>query len=212
MRNFHTKKHPLLDFEEGEYFCQIVLASNNKNKHEEFSSLLRDSGIKLVFSDMKIDVEENGSSFYSNAYLKARAWSEMTGLPALADDSGIAVRSLDWLPGVRSARIVAGSDEKRNTWLLDNLKGKSDRYAQYIAALALCDAKNGWTLASEARCGGQIAEAPRGSNGFGYDPLFIPDGYSKTFGELDREIKLKISHRSFALRNLLYMIKFAIVS
>lgn len=186
---------------------KIVLASNNKNKHKEFSELLKDSGLELVRADEKIEVNETGESFLENARLKAHAWSLKTGCKALADDSGILVRALSWLPGVRSARIVEGSDEDRNNWLLESLGESADRYAEYAASVVLCDAREGWTIETEARCGGEIATSPRGNNGFGYDPIFIPRGYSQTFGELSEDVKMKISHRALAVRHLLRKIQ-----
>ena len=185
---------------------KVVLASGNENKHREFKKLLEDSEIELICSREKIDVEENGNSFLSNALIKAQAWSRETGLPALADDSGIIVRALKWMPGIHSARIVEGTDNDRNEWLLAQLNDKEDRYAEYVAALALCDSENGWAIETEANCCGMIAGCQRGSSGFGYDPLFIPSGYSKTFGELSALVKLKISHRSIALKKLLYVV------
>jgi len=185
---------------------KIVFASGNEYKYGEFRKLLDGSEIELVYYPEKMEVEENGNSFFSNAFIKAKAWSCKTGLPALADDSGIVVRALNWMPGIRSARIIEGTDYDRNEWLLAELKDKDDRYAEYVAALALCDNENGLTIETEGRCSGTIADNQRGNMGFGYDPLFIPNGYSNTFGELSTEIKLKISHRSIALNRLLYIV------
>ena len=185
---------------------KVVLASGNRNKHKEFNKLLEGSRIELVTLLEEIEVEENGNSFFSNAWIKAKAWSRVTGLPALADDSGIIVRALNWIPGIRSARIIDGTDSDRNKWLLEEMKDKTDRYAEYVAALALCDYKGGWTIEAEGRCPGMIDVCERGDLGFGYDPLFIPNGYSGTFGELSAEVKQKISHRSIALYKLLYIV------
>jgi len=185
---------------------KTVFASGNEYKYGEFKKLLEGSEIELIFCTEKFEVEENGSSFFSNAYIKAKAWSCKTGLPALADDSGIIVRALDWMPGIRSARIIEGSDNDRNEWLLSELKDKEDRYAEYVAALALCDNESGFTIETEGRCPGVVAEYQSGHQGFGYDPLFIPNGYTKTFGELPTEVKLRISHRSVALNKLLYVV------
>jgi XTP/dITP diphosphohydrolase len=185
---------------------KVVLASGNRNKHKEFKKLLEGSEIELVSRFDEIEAEENGNSFFSNAWIKAKAWSRETGLPALADDSGIIVRALNWIPGIHSARIIEGTDSDRNKWLLAQLKDKADRYAEYVAALALCDYESGWTIETEGRCSGKIDNCERGFLGFGYDPLFIPNGYSETFGELCAEVKLKISHRSIALNKLLYIV------
>ena len=185
---------------------KVVLASGNEHKHQEFKKLLEGSEIELVYSFEKLEVEENGNSFFSNALIKASAWSRKTGLPALADDSGIIVRALNWMPGIHSARVIEGTDKDRNEWLMAQLKDKEDRYAEYVAALFLCDHENGWAIGTEGSCPGTIAGCQLGNSGFGYDPLFIPIGYSKTFGELSAEVKLKISHRSIALNKLLYVV------
>jgi XTP/dITP diphosphohydrolase len=190
----------------GIFIVKVVLASGNENKHREFKKLLEGSEIELVPHVEKLEVEENGNSFLSNALIKAKAWSGKTGLPALADDSGIIVRTINWLPGIRSARIIEGSDDDRNKWLLAQLKDRGDRYAEYVAALALCDCESGWIVETEGHCPGTIADCQHGNSGFGYDPLFIPNGYFKTFGELSAEVKLKISHRSIALNKLLYVV------
>ena len=185
---------------------KVVLASCNEHKHVEFKRALEGSEIELVNIVEKLEVDENGNSFFSNALIKARAWSHKTGLPALADDSGIIVRALDWAPGIRSARIIEGTDKDRNEWLLAQLKDKEDRHAEYVAALVLYISENGLAIGAEGSCPGTIADHQRGSSGFGYDPLFIPIGYTKTFGELSTEEKLKISHRSIALKKLLYVV------
>ena len=185
---------------------KVVLASSNEYKHGEFKKLLEDSKIELVYYPQKLEIEENGSSFFSNALIKARAWSIETGLPALSDDSGIIVRAISWMPGIHSARIIEGTDKDRNEWLLTQLNGKEDRYAEYVAALVLYNQKSGWAIGTEGRCPGTISAYQRGNSGFGYDPLFIPTGYEKTFGELSAEVKLKISHRSIALNKLLYVV------
>ena len=185
---------------------KVVLASSNEHKHGEFKKLLEDSEIELVYYPQKLEIEENGSSFFSNALIKARAWSIKTGLPALSDDSGIIVRDISWMPGIHSARIIEGTDKDRNEWLLTQLKDKEDRYAEYVAALVLCNYESGWAIGTEGRCPGTISAYQRGNSGFGYDPLFIPVGYEKTFGELPTEVKLKISHRSIALNKLLHVV------
>ena len=185
---------------------KVIFASGNEHKQGEFKKLLEGSRIELVYSPEKLEVEENGDSFFSNALIKAKAWSRKTGLPALADDSGIVVRSLSGMPGIRSARIIEGTDKDRNEWLLAQLEDKDDRFAEYVAALVLCNNERGWAIGTEGSCPGTIAALQRGNSGFGYDPLFIPIGYSKTFGELSSEIKLRISHRSIALNKLLHVV------
>ncbi len=182
---------------------KMVIASGNRHKFEEFRDLLAPLGVELIFGrDLSsLDVEETGSSFLENASLKARSWAKETGFPALADDSGIEVNALDGRPGIYSAR-VASDDEGCRNWLLESLQGKSDRGARYTAALVLAfpDGKL-WSV--EGHCYGTVAQEPRGSNGFGYDPIFVPEGYDMTFGELDPSIKARISHRAKASASFL---------
>ena len=147
-------------------------------------------------------VEETGETYAENALLKARAWAVASGLPSLADDSGLEVKALDWGPGVYSARVVPGPDAARNVWLLDSLEGREDRRARFVAALALA-VPGRWTLICEGDCPGRIAESLRGAGGFGYDPLFLPDGFDVSFAELPPETKNRISHRASALKSLL---------
>ena len=152
----------------------------------------------------QINIVENGSSYEENAEIKARAWAEVSGLPCLADDSGLEVEALNNAPGIYSARIVDGDDNARNLWLLDklkNFKDKSSRRARFAASLVLIFNNN--KIIANGICEGYIAEKISGSNGFGYDPLFIPKGFDVTFADLSSEIKNKISHRALAVKNLL---------
>ncbi len=177
---------------------EMVIASGNRNKFIEFRDLLAPLGVVLKFGKdvAALDVEETGSSFRENAALKASAWASLTGIPALADDSGIEVDALGGRPGIFSARMGA-DDEACRRWLLDSLADQQNRRARYVAALVLA-MPDGSLWSTEEYCYGEVAYGPRGSNGFGYDPLFIPDGYDKTFGELDAEVKADISHRAKA--------------
>ena len=147
-------------------------------------------------------VEETGDSYAVNAVLKARAWASASGLPSLADDSGLEVAALGGAPGVHSARIVEGSDEDRNRWLLSRMEGRRDRRARFAAALAL-SIPGKWVLVCEGECLGRIAEAPMGAGGFGYDPLFLPDGFEDSFAGLSADTKNAVSHRAAAVRALM---------
>ncbi|GHV34938.1 non-canonical purine NTP pyrophosphatase [Synergistales bacterium] len=185
-------------------FDVILLATTNRGKYREFSEIL--TGVlarKLLFAPdaAPLDVEENGATYASNAVLKARAWAAASGLPALADDSGLEVEALGWRPGLFSARAAAGADSDRNRWLLSELYEKAARRASFVADVAL--AMPEWTLVCEGVCDGRISEAEAGEGGFGYDPLFIPDGFNISFAELPMEIKNKISHRAKAVKALL---------
>ena len=159
-------------------------------------------------SDIK--VEETGSSYAENAEIKARAWAEASGLPCLADDSGLEVAALNGAPGLYSARVQGlKNDEARNLWLLDQLKdfkGRDARRARFAASLVLIN--NNFKVTGSGVCNGYIAESMSGANGFGYDPLFIPDGFDVSFAELGAEIKNKISHRALAVKDLFNNLKF----
>lgn len=186
---------------------KLVIATANHGKYKEFEYLIKTYG-KNFFTDeiifapeiSNLIVEETGKTYAENAMLKARAWAEKSGLPCLADDSGLEVEALDGAPGLYSARIIQGTENKIS-WLLGELKGKSNRRARFTASLALC-VPDEYILICDGHCSGVIADAPRGSNGFGYDPLFIPDGYEKTFAELSQEIKNSISHRTNAFKKI----------
>nr|WP_321500338.1 RdgB/HAM1 family non-canonical purine NTP pyrophosphatase [uncultured Dethiosulfovibrio sp.] len=181
----------------------MVIASGNKGKFVEFRDLLSPLGIELHFGkDMSdLDVEETGSTFLENATLKARAWASHAKMAALADDSGIEVEALDGRPGIYSARM--GCDERScRDWLLNELQGIENRKARYTAALVLA-LPDGGLWSTEEYCYGTVAVEPRGENGFGYDPIFIPEGYDMTFGELEGSIKSSISHRAKASRNFI---------
>jgi XTP/dITP diphosphohydrolase len=192
----------------------LIFASGNRNKYAEMAELLAPTGLKILFGGdvASLDVEETGFTYAGNALLKARAWAERTGIPAVADDSGVEVRALDWAPGIYSARMAA-TDVLRNEWLLGRLSereeetpGEPDRRARYVAALALCVPDGTFTLICEGTCWGRILREPRGGGGFGYDPLFAPDGYERSFGELDRSVKQRISHRAIASFRLVNML------
>lgn len=207
---------------------RLILASGNKGKMREFRSFFdeiesfRSSGVELVLAS-EIDgakkildsVDENGSSYEENALIKARSLADHYGEPTIADDSGIEVEHLGWAPGIRSARIVAGSDEDRTKWLLDNLRDVpgQDRRARFVACVvvALPESFRRSTgrdrFACEGIVNGKIAISPRGDGGFGYDPVFIPDGYDKTFGELPAEVKAAISHRAIAVKGIAKMME-----
>ncbi|MDY3868664.1 MAG: RdgB/HAM1 family non-canonical purine NTP pyrophosphatase [Pyramidobacter sp.] len=193
----------------GLLFDKLVLASGNRHKYEEFKQLLAPLHIQLFFGgdfSSPIDVEETGNTFEENAALKACAWARYTGLPAVSDDSGIEVRALGWQPGIHSARI-APDDEACRQWLIAQMADKTDRCARYAAALVLAFPDTGVYWSTLCHCEGSVIQEKRGTNGFGYDPLFIPDGYTQTFGELPPEVKSKLSHRAKASAAFIEMLK-----
>ncbi|MBQ7262786.1 MAG: non-canonical purine NTP pyrophosphatase [Synergistaceae bacterium] len=186
-------------------FDRLVVATGNEGKYRELSALLPRALVsEPTFAPelARLVVDETGDGYAENALLKARAWARESGLPSLADDSGLEVAALGGAPGLRSARVVPGPDEARVRWLLSQLEGESDRRARFVAALALV-VPGQWTLICEGGCPGRIAEAPSGTGGFGYDPVFVPDGYDVSFAALPGATKMMISHRAAAVRAML---------
>jgi len=179
---------------------KLILASNNQGKIAEIKSLLPGIAI-FTMRDIGFEdaIEEPYDSFRENARIKAKTIHDFCGLPVLADDSGLCVDALDGRPGVFSARFAGpdATDAENNEKLLGALEGAESRKGHYVAMLCLII--RGEAHFFEGRCDGSIAAAPKGSLGFGYDPLFIPDGYDRTFGEIDPGIKSRISHRAKAL-------------
>ncbi|MBQ6774029.1 MAG: RdgB/HAM1 family non-canonical purine NTP pyrophosphatase [Synergistaceae bacterium] len=184
---------------------KLVIATANAGKFREFHELAKDFVSEVIFAHeiAKLIVDETGKTYSENAMLKASAWAKISGLPCLADDSGLEVNALDGAPGLYSARIIHGPDNDKVSWLLESLRDKSDseRKARFAASLALC-IPDDYMLICEGFCYGTIAHAPAGNNGFGYDPVFIPDGYNKTFAQLEPDIKNSLSHRNNAFRKI----------
>ena len=186
---------------------RLVLASANAAKLREISMMLQGSSWDVVPQQAYgVDpIAEPHLTFVENALAKARHAAARTGLPALADDSGLCVESLNGAPGVRSARFAGGgaSDQANNAELLRRLNGVTERSAHYACVIvAIRSAEDAEPIIVDARWNGQIAEAPRGSGGFGYDPLFYVASLGLTAAELDPEQKNRISHRGVALRRL----------
>lgn len=185
----------------------MILASNNAHKLEEFRAILADMGLEIVpqrAAGCDFEVDETGETFEENAWLKAVAVTRATGRPAVADDSGLMVDALGGAPGVRSARYTGShedSDEDRYRLLLKNLDGVEQRSARFVSCICLTF-PNGDVLRARGVCEGEILPAPRGANGFGYDPVFRPAGYDCSMAELPPEEKNRISHRGNALKLL----------
>lgn len=177
---------------------RILFASANRGKYVEVVELFAPLRIDIVYGPdvVVLDVDETGSSYASNARLKAKAYFDASGMPSLADDSGMEVRALGWEPGIFSAR-VAPTDGERIARILGRMRGVEDRFARYVAAFALYF-PSGCCFVTEGACSGTLRETPAGVRGFGYDPIFSPSGYDCTFGELPDEVKRKISHRAVA--------------
>lgn len=185
---------------------KLILSTGNKNKVKEIRDILKDLPIEVLSKDeiglVDFDVVEDGVTLEENSLKKARELSRLVDYMVMADDSGIFVDSLGGEPGVYSARYGGedGNDDLNNLTLLKNLKGK-DRTASFQSVIALItEDKREYTV--KGICEGRVLEEPKGDNGFGYDPLFVPDGFQKTFAELDGDIKNAISHRRRAIDGL----------
>ena len=189
---------------------KLIIASNNKHKIREIKQILSDRFDEILsLSEAGVDHEtvEDGDTFLDNALKKAREISALTGCAALADDSGLCVKALNGEPGVYSARYAGGrvehtADADNNAYLLSRLAPYTDRTAYFACCMALVY-PDGTTFTAEGYMHGRIIDAPRGECGFGYDPLFVPDGESRTVAEMTDGEKNAISHRANALKNLL---------
>ncbi len=191
---------------------QVVVASNNAGKLREIAAILGPLGIEAI-PQSRFNVPEAPEphpTFVENALAKARNAARHTGLPALADDSGICVNALGGAPGVQSARFAGEpkSDQRNNQKLVTDLAGQADRSAYYFAVLVLVNSENDpRPLIAEGRWAGMMVDTPRGSNGFGYDPYFFLPEHAKTVAELDVDLKNQVSHRAIALRRLAALLK-----
>lgn len=187
---------------------KLLIASNNPGKVKEISSLLSPFGIEVISAtDFNIkEPEETGVTFAQNALLKAQYYGKLTSLPALSDDSGLCIEALDGFPGVYSARFAGEDRNFTNAFKLieEKLQAKNlnTSPAAFICSLALWW-PNGQLVEVEGKVTGNISFPPRGKKGFGYDPIFIADGYNQSFAEMDAAEKNKISHRAMALKQLI---------
>ena len=185
---------------------ELLVATNNAGKVRELSLLLADLPVRLrLLSELGVipEAEETGKTFAENATLKALHYSALGRMLTLSDDSGLAVDALGGAPGVYSARYAGphATYAERMRKLLDELAATEDdeRRARFICVIAVADPSAGELRTFEGTCEGRIAREPRGNGGFGYDPIFIPDGFDQTFGELPDEVKRSVSHRARAL-------------
>lgn len=184
---------------------KMILASNNAHKVREFGEILAESGIELISqkdAGCDFEVDETGDTFEENAFLKADAVMRATGEIAVADDSGLVVDALHGEPGVRSARYTGRHDDtdyNRRVFLLQNLATEEHRTARFVSSIC-CVFPDGRVLRARGECEGEITRDMRGDNGFGYDCIFLPEGFDRTMGELSADEKNAISHRGRALR------------
>lgn len=191
-------------------FERLLIATGNKGKIAELRDLLRPLGCPLINLDDLADIpapEETGATFADNAALKAAYYAQASREWAIADDSGLVIDFLDGAPGVYSARF-AGEDSsypEKMEFVLSRMKGAKDgeRSARFGCVIKVADPDGKVLITAEGTCEGSIAQAPRGNDGFGYDPIFIPDGFDRTFGELTDGEKRSISHRGRASSDLI---------
>ena len=198
---------------------KLLVATTNKGKLKEFREIFKDFGIQVLsLDDMaeKISVEEDRETFLENAVKKAKIYGDFYRMPVVAEDAGLQVEALGGYPGVYSARFYniefGGGEEGENPdkanikKLLRLLEGEKNRKARFVSVVVFYKPED-FGLWAEGYCEGQITQKPRGEKGFGYDPVFIPEGYTKTMAELEPEEKNRISHRGKAVRKLVEKLK-----
>ncbi len=191
---------------------ELLIATGNAGKLGEFKELLADLPLTLLglqdFPNVS-KIQETGETFRENAILKAKGYANQTRIPTLADDSGLEVAELGGAPGVFSARYAGKNacDSDNIAKLLKNLSKKTDRRARFVCSIAISDDTGTITHHSTGICEGKIAVKPSGTSGFGYDPIFIPNGFDETFAELSAEIKQKISHRALASKKIIQYLR-----
>ena len=186
---------------------EIIIASGNKNKLKEYKELFKDLPIKvtsIVEEGLDLDVEETGSSFEENSLIKAKYISSKSKKTIIADDSGLCVHALDNFPGIYSARFMKESSySERNLKINEMLKPFEDKSAHFTCAIVLLNKEEGIQKTFIEECHGRIVPPIEGPNGFGYDPIFIPNGKNETFSVLSDEEKNLISHRGLASSKLI---------
>ena len=183
---------------------KLVIATANKHKLIEIQNIFKDSAKEILPMPSDIgEIIEDGNSFIENSLIKAKAVYNHTKLPSLADDSGICINALNGEPGIYSARYGGenlGYKEKMQM-ILDKLKNQNDRTAYFITS-AVCVLDDNYYIALEGRVDGVIIESPKGFDGFGYDPIFKPNGYDITYAEMTLEQKNSMSHRAIAMNKM----------
>ena len=186
----------------------IMIATSNKGKVREYKSLLEPLG--YIVHDLSeldpIEIDENGSTFQENALIKAKSIKDKCNMIVIADDSGLEIDALNKEPGIHSARYLEGHDYSyKNKVLLERMKGKTDRSARFVCAIALCDETGDHLFTGVME--GKINDQAAGDNGFGYDPIFLVEQFGKTSAQLTMEQKNSVSHRGIATRELLDYLK-----
>jgi XTP/dITP diphosphohydrolase len=193
---------------------KLLVGTNNAGKIKELNASLADLPVEILglnrFENI-VEPEETGATFAKNAILKASCYALQTGFWALSDDSGLEVEVLGGAPGVFSARYAGknASDAERIAKLLNELAGTRDeaRRARFVCAIAIADENGEIRFLAEGVCEGKISRSAHGANGFGYDPIFVPDGFKQTFGELSSTVKGEISHRARAIKKIMRFLR-----
>ena len=186
----------------------IMIATSNKGKVREYKSLLEPLGYTVHdLSELDpIEIDENGTTFQENALIKAKSIKGKCNMTVIADDSGLEIDALNKEPGIHSARYLEGHDYSyKNKVLLERMKGKTDRSARFVCAIALCDETGDHLFTGVME--GKINDQAAGDNGFGYDPIFLVEQFGKTSAQLTMEQKNSVSHRGIATRELLAYLK-----
>jgi XTP/dITP diphosphohydrolase len=184
---------------------KIVFATGNLHKLSEINEIAKGSGIEFVLPPKGFNPEENGTTFCENSYIKAKEAAKLSNNIALADDSGLCVESLNGEPGIYSARYAPTPQERINK-LLYNLADKANRNAKFVCAMTLVNSSGEVLSQKIGECHGKISKTQSGTNGFGYDPIFVPENFDITIADMSDDLKNKISHRSIALNKILEFI------
>lgn len=185
---------------------KIVFATGNLHKLNEINEISKNSGIEFVLPPESFNPNETGTTFEQNSYIKAAEAAKLSNNIALADDSGLCVEALNNEPGIHSARY-AQTPQQRIDKLLTNLAPHGNRKAKFVCAMTLVDEFGNILHKEIGECKGKIAQKQSGINGFGYDPIFLVDGYNITMADMSEDLKNTISHRSIALNNMINFIK-----
>lgn len=190
---------------------KIVLASSNPHKVKEINAIVESENIEFILPPEGFDPEENGTTFEENSLIKAQAAWEVSKTWVLADDSGLCIEALNGAPGIHSARY-ANTPQERINRVLSEMEGKTNRKAEFKCCMTLLNPAGEVALSYTGICKGSIINSQKGTNGFGYDPIFLLENSSKTMAELSEEEKNKVSHRSVALQRVLAFLRTVTIS
>ena len=189
---------------------KLIIASNNEGKIKEYKEILELFGYDVISqkeAGIDIEIPETGTSYRENALLKAEGIYKLTKTAVLSDDSGLSIDFLNGGPGLYSARFKSElSQKEKNQYILNEMKDTDNRKAKFVCSICFIF-ENGEKIEVQGICPGKISRKIEGERGFGYDPIFIPDGYDKTFSDIGQEEKNKISHRALAIKELIEKLK-----